>query len=235
MSLARSAMLLLVPLFLAAGCAASHEAHSALQDSERIVFFGDSITEQGAQPGGYVSLIADSLTAQYPSSDIQVIGAGVSGNKVSDLQARLDRDVLARNPTAVVIYIGINDVWHWAMAEHQGTTKEAYESGLRSIIGTLQQRGARVILCTPTVIGEKHNGLNPQDQMLDEYAAISRSVARDMEVQLCDLHADFIQYLKTHNPENLDKGILTVDGVHLNDTGNAFVAHQMLQALEHQD
>jgi len=37
---------------------------------------------------------------------IEIIGAGVGGNKVPDLQARIEKDVLAKKPTIVVVYIG---------------------------------------------------------------------------------------------------------------------------------
>ncbi|HAH59290.1 MAG TPA: G-D-S-L family lipolytic protein, partial [Bacteroidales bacterium] len=34
-----------------------------------------------------------------------------------------------------------------------------------------------------------------------------------------------------HNPRNLEKGILTTDGVHLNPTGNKLVADAMMEVL----
>ena len=42
---------------------------------------------------------------------VEVIGAGISGNKVPDLEKRLERDVLSKKPTIVVIYIGIRAYW----------------------------------------------------------------------------------------------------------------------------
>ena len=52
-----------------------------LQEGERIIFLGDSITELGDRSGGYVTLIRDSLAARYPDLEIEVIGAGINGNK----------------------------------------------------------------------------------------------------------------------------------------------------------
>ncbi len=214
---------------LLAGCATSQHF---LHPGERIVFLGDSITQLGVKPNGYVTLIQDSLRQEHEGMDIEVIGAGVSGNKVPDLQKRLQKDVLDKHPTIVVIYIGINDVWHWVTPGLKGTTKEDFESGLKSIIVLIQNAGARVILCTPSVIGEKNDGTNPQDTMLDEYSDISRRVAKETGSTLCDLHKAFAGYLKSHNPNNEEKGILTVDKVHLNDEGNRFVAEQMLKVLD---
>ncbi len=214
---------------LFAGCVS--ERFVTAPRPQRIVFFGDSITELGGGPHGYVTLLADALREKFGAKAPEVVNAGVSGNKVPDLQIRLERDVLSKNPTVVVIYIGINDVWHFALPGLKGTDKEDYESGLRDIIWRCHAAGARVILCTPSVIGEKVNGENPQDKMLDEYTEISRKVARDTDTQLCDLRKFFVDYLKRHNPRDLREGILTVDGVHLDDEGNQFVSGIMLKAL----
>jgi lysophospholipase L1-like esterase len=48
---------------------------------------------------------------------------------------------------------------------------------------------------------------------------------------LIDLREIFHTYEMKNNPENKDKGILTVDGVHLNDQGNQLVADKMLSIL----
>jgi isoamyl acetate esterase len=211
---------------LFASCSGGREAAS---HTERIVFFGDSITEMGAQPGGYVSIVNDSL-AKSSGGTIKVIGAGISGNRVPDLRARVDRDVIAQKPTLTIIYIGINDVWHWAMF-NRGTPKADYEGGLKELVTKIQAAGSQVILCTPSVIGEKRAGTNPSDSLLAEYAGVSRSVAKAMHVQLLDLNAAFAGYLGTHNPQDAEKGILTTDGVHLNAEGDRFVAEKMLEAI----
>ena len=67
--------------------------------------------------------------------------------------------------------------------------------------------------------------------MLDEYAEISRRVAAETGSQLLDLRAEFIGYLKERNTENVSQGVLTTDSVHLNQTGNRFVAGLVLEAL----
>lgn len=201
-------------------------------ESARIVFFGDSITEAGAAPGGYVTLIREAM--QRRGSATEIIGAGISGNKVEQLQARIDRDVIAQKPTTVVVYIGINDVWHWTIGipGAKGSTKEQFESGLRNVIGKIQHAGATVVLCTPSVIGEKKAGANPEDAMLEEYSAISRRVARETGSTLCDLRKAFVEHIAKNNPDDADRGILTTDRVHLNPAGNAFVAAEILRVLD---
>jgi isoamyl acetate esterase len=215
-------------LFIA-GCTAGHVAGS--ESPERVVFFGDSITEQGAAPGGYVALITDAMKER--GSSAEVIGAGVSGNKVEQLLARIDNDVLAKKPTTVVVYIGINDVWHWTIGipGAQGSTKEQFDAGLRQVIARCQAVGAKVILCTPSVIGEKKNDANPEDAMLEEYSAISRRVAGETGAKLCDLRKAFKAYIAKNNPADAPQGVLTTDRVHLNAAGNKFVAGEMLRVL----
>lgn len=217
-----------VILAMAAIVISGASASAQLKDGDTIVFLGDSITQQGAGPNGYVTLFREAIEKSRPDSGIKVIGAGVGGHKVPNLEARLDKDVLAHKPNVVVIYIGINDVWH--STSGQGTEIGLYESGLRSLVNRCTEAGARVILATPSVINEKHDGSNPLDKMLDEYSAVSRKVAMETGATLLDLRAAFVSNLKEYNTANEPTGILTGDGVHLNDAGNRFVAVRMLEA-----
>ncbi|MCP4450439.1 MAG: SGNH/GDSL hydrolase family protein [Planctomycetes bacterium] len=211
-------------------CGCASVGRQPLNTQDTIVFLGDSITHAGVRPDGYVTLTSQAIARAYPDLGIRVVGAGISGHRVPDCQKRLDRDVLAKNPTIVLIYIGINDVWHWNT--DQGTTKADFEAGLKDMIMKIQAVGARVILCTPTVIGEKTDGANRFDDMLDDYSKISRRVAKKTHSQLLDLRRAFMAYLKEHNVDNAAKGILTRDTVHLNKDGNRFLADLVLDALQ---
>ncbi|MBS0265521.1 MAG: Dabb family protein [Planctomycetes bacterium] len=210
--------------------AADRTIDKPLAKGERIIFLGDSITQGGAGPGGYVTLTRETLAKKHADLGIEIIGAGISGNRVPDLEARLERDVLSKKPTLVIIYIGINDVWH--SQNGRGTSKADYEQGLKRIIQQIQGVGSRVVLCTPSVIGEKHDGSNPLDKMLDEYSDISRKVAFETQARVLDLRKHFVTHLKAHNKDNADKNLLTTDGVHLNAEGNKFVAERMVESIE---
>ncbi|MEZ6094026.1 MAG: Dabb family protein [Pirellulaceae bacterium] len=196
----------------------------------KVVFLGDSITQAGVGPNGYVTLIDKAIHERHPDKNIEIIGAGISGNKVPDLQARLDNDVLAHKPNLVMIYIGINDVWHWN--NNRGTTKEDFEIGLNDVIDRIEAVGSKVVLCTPSMIGEKTDGSNKLDEMLEEYSAISRSVAKSQSVNLLDLRKKFVRELKILNTDQAENKILTSDGVHLNEAGNEFVKDCMLPMIE---
>ncbi|MBW2464516.1 MAG: GDSL family lipase, partial [Deltaproteobacteria bacterium] len=49
---------------------------AGLKDGDCIVFFGDSITEHGQRPGGYVTFVEQALVQRLPDLSIRVIGAG---------------------------------------------------------------------------------------------------------------------------------------------------------------
>ncbi len=203
---------------------------------KKVIFFGDSITQAAIDKGGYIDLMNQLIKEKGKEAKFELVGRGISGNKVPDLQSRLAKDVLALQPDLVFIYIGINDVWHYSHAcckdKNGGTPKDKFEEGLKDIIAQIQKAGAKVVLCTPTVIGEKHDGTNEQDKMLEEYADISRKVAKSTKVKLCDLRNIFIEYLKKNNTKNQEKDILTNDGVHLNKEGNTLIANSMMKFLK---
>lgn len=203
-------------------------AKSPFMDGDIVVTLGDSITQFGDGPDGYVTLLRNAF-AKVSHPAVTVINAGISGNEVPDLQARYERDVLSKNPTIVFIYIGINDVWH--NGGDLGVPKTKFETGLRQIIHKMQQQGIIVVLATPSVIGEKPDGTNPVDKSLDAFSDTSRAIAKDMHLELCDLRKAFIDYLKIHNPDAKEMGVLTQDTVHLNAAGNLLVAQEAARSL----
>lgn len=234
----RTSQLGLLGLMLLAGdVARASAAQPALAANARLVFLGDSITQAGTKPDGYVTLVTQGIAAALPHHGIQVLGAGRGGNRVPDCLARLDRDVLSKQPSLVVIYIGINDVWHWTKPDpvtqkpRQGTTAADFAAGLRSMIQRVQAAKARVLLCTPSVIGEQVNPADPTYRRLEEYSEICRTVAKDTGAQLVDLRKAFIAYLQEHNTAKVERGLLTQDSVHLSPRGHRLVAEEILRAL----
>ncbi|HEY8787621.1 MAG TPA: SGNH/GDSL hydrolase family protein [Actinopolymorphaceae bacterium] len=197
---------------------------------DRILALGDSITEAGGgsrkwttEPAVGPGWFAHVTRAGHGGErHLEFVNRGVGGNRVPDLLARLDADVIAAEPTLVLVYIGINDVWHFR--DGRGTPEEEYRDGLREVVDRLLAAGLRVLLCTPTVIGEQVEGTNVQDAMLTTYTQINRDVAAATGVPLCDLHAAFRAELARVNADDAPEGVLTTDGVHLSEAGNALVA-----------
>ena len=214
---------------------------SCNQNVKQVVFLGDSITQNAVINSedfkGYITLIQEEV-----DENIKLIGRGISGDKVSDLLTRYKEDVLKLNPDIVFIYIGINDVWH-KYDFGTGTDIDLYENGLRKIISDVKDQGAKVVLCTPTVIGENSGEfrlgnqfkdvetMEKMDQDLDDFSDIIRKLSSEYNTELVDLRKAFKQYISENNPENKAKGILTTDGVHLNNKGSKLIAENMLNHI----
>ena len=204
-------------------------ANTANPPRKKVLFFGDSITEGAVYPNGYIALLADSLAKNGKKDDFELLGAGVSGNKIYDLYLRLEDDVLAKKPDVVVIFIGINDVWHRAWGT--GTDADKFIKFYAAIIKKLQLISAKVILCTPTVIGERTDFSNQMDGDLNFFAQQIRNLAAQNKLPLCDLRKAFLDYNLANNPTNQESNILTSDRVHLNQKGNLLVANALYPML----
>ena len=194
----------------------------------KVVFFGDSITEAAVKPNGFIT-IDDSLLNPKGASNYELIGAGVSGNKVYDLYLRMEDDVISKSPDIVVIYVGVNDVWHKKMGT--GTDADKFERFYLALIKKFKSANIKVILCTPATVGERFDNTNEQDGDMNHYSNIIRKIAADQHLTLVDLRSAFGEYEKLNNKNNVDRGLLTSDGVHLNDAGNIFVAKLMAEGI----
>ena len=201
-----------------------------MQTKQRIVFFGDSITQQGARNGGYIVRLKEMIKQKGLEDQYELIGAGISGNKIYDLYLRMDSDVLAKNPSTVLIWIGVNDVWH-KRTSGTGTDADKFAKFYNAIINKLQARNIKVVICTPACIGEKTDFSNEQDGDLNKYSNIIRDIARKNNCGLIDLRKIFLAYDLANNPDNKPDSVLTRDGVHLNDKGNQLVAEEMMKDL----
>lgn len=197
---------------------------------KKIIFLGDSITQAGVQPTGYITKIGQMLEKQGLKEKYELIGAGIGGNKVYDLYLRLEEDVLNRKPDIVIIYVGVNDVWHKATSG-TGTDLDKFEKFYQALINKMKANNIKVIVCTPAAIGERTDASNQQDGDLNQYSKSIRNLAAKNELPLCDLRKEFQDYNMKNNAENKEKSILTTDRVHLNELGNQFVADKMLPLI----
>ena len=207
--------------------------------STKIIFLGDSITEQGESfDDGFISLLRQNLSQE----EFELVGKGIGGHKVSNLLTRYKADVIDLNPDIVFIYIGINDVWH-KYDFGTGSDIDLYEKGLRTIISDIKSLGSEIVLCTPTVIGEntgdfvlgnQFKDVETMEKMnsdLDTFSEVVRKLSNEYETELLDLRKIFMDYLAENNINNDAAGILTTDGVHLNEQGNKLIADQMIKFI----
>ena len=214
---------------------------SCNSSNKKVIFLGDSITQNAVINSedfkGFISLLEENV-----NQNTELIGKGIGGDKVSDLLTRYRDDVIKLNPDIVFIYIGINDVWH-KYDYGTGTDIDLYENGLRQIINDLKENGVEIILCTPTVIGENKGEFTLVNQFkdietmeimnndLDDYSDVIRKLSKEFDTKLLDLRKIFMQYISENNPENKSKGILTTDGVHLNNLGSKLIADEMIRFI----
>lgn len=212
-----------------AGLASAGEAPKqvTLKDGDHIIFFGDSLTQLAGQEApkqhvkkGYVRIVAETLAEKHPDKKIKVDWVATGGHTVPDLLKRVDKDVIAKKPTIVVIQIGCNDA--------RRLKQEVFQSGLEELIDRLQKANIQVIQCSLTTVSERHDGKHQFDPQHEVFAQVARDVAKAKKVPLNDLRKAFMDYLKEHNPENMNSGFLTYDGNHWNDNGMRFVAQRML-------
>ena len=198
---------------------------------KKVVFFGDSITAAGIRPGGYIKMMDSLIRQEGQENNYELAGAGIGGDKIYDLYLRIEEDVLKQSPDIVVIYVGVNDVWHKA-SSGTGTDYPKFGKFYEAVVKKLQNAGIQVIVCTPAVIGEKTDNSNQQDGELKFYSNWLRSFTAKNNIPLVDLRAGFISYNLKNNLQNKESGILTTDRVHLTPAGNLFVAEAMWNLIK---
>ena len=126
-------------LLLASAPALAAEAPSpfALRDGDGVVFYGDSITQDGA----YARFVEEYVRTRFPQWDIRFYNAGVGGDTVrgggaGPIDVRLERDVIAHKPTVVTIMLGMNDGGY---KPFDPMTLATFGEGYRAIVAKLQQ------------------------------------------------------------------------------------------------
>lgn len=196
----------------------------------RVVFFGDSITELGVKENGYITEIGSLITRAGLADEYELVGAGIGGNKIYDLYLRADDDVIRRSPDVVVMYVGINDIWHKRLLG-TGTDFDKFGKFYEALAAKLQRSGSKLILCTPAVIGERTDFTNENDGDLNLYSDWIRTFAAKRSLILVDLRKAFLDHNLRENRENKAAGILTTDKVHLNRKGNELVAAEIWKVL----
>jgi lysophospholipase L1-like esterase len=231
---ARYALALLAGILVVTPITAGEESVDKkveLKNGDRIIFFGDSLTYLAGKEEpkdkvtkGYIRIVKEALDASHKDKKIDVDWVATGGHTVPDLIKRVDKDVIAKKPTIVVIQIGCNDA--------RRISAETFKSSLEELIDKLQKEKIQVVQCTLTSVGEKHDGTNKDDPKLDQFAEIERQVAQAKKVPVNDLRKAFVEYWKKNNPDNKGSGILTYDGNHFNDAGHKLVAEQMLKRFK---
>jgi len=192
----------------------------SLKDGDVIVCIGDSITASGSWEGGWVARVQNAIEAE--GLKVKVINSGVAGNTSKDVLARIDSP-LSQKPTICILFVGVNDCWRMINENTIGTTIPNFHDNILSIVNILKSH-SKVILLTPLCIGEAAGGV----PLLDDYSDQVIKVAVDEGVQLINMRHEFKKRLKD---VTVDKGTLTVDGIHPNIAGSILIAHMVMKGL----
>lgn len=193
-----------------------------VKDGQKIAFMGDSITQAGAGPNGYVTLVIRGLEAAGVKTT--AIPVGISGHKSNQMLARLERDVLSKKPDWMTLSCGVNDVWHGA----RGVPLDQYKVNIAKIVAKCQDAGIKVMILTSTMIGEDQSNAN--NQKLKGYNDFLRTLAKEKQCLLADLNAEMQAAIAASEDKKNGK-LLTSDGVHMNPDGNKMMATGVLRAF----
>jgi len=199
---------------------------------KRIVTLGDSITQGGGRPGGYVWLMDQYLQVLYPSRKIEIVNAGISGHKSNDMLARFQRDVLDKKPDVVTISVGINDVWHGFTKEHPAgygprrVPLEEYRKNVQAMVQAALKAGATPVLFTTTIFEDEPESI--RNLRVGAYNRAVRDLARQHNLRLADQNAAFMDAWARNSQSGAK---LTSDQVHMAPAGDELMARVALLAL----
>jgi lysophospholipase L1-like esterase len=90
--------------------AGSASAQFALHDGDRVLFYGDSITDQKL----YTAFVETYVVTRFPRLNVEFRACGVGGDSTwggwtGDLDTRMRRDVAPFKPNVVTVLLGMND------------------------------------------------------------------------------------------------------------------------------
>ena len=208
-----------------------------IQDGERMLFIGDSITDCGRRDrvtplgDGYVSMFTELATARYPTRNIEWINMGIGGNRTTHLKERWQSDVLDQRPDRLSIKIGINDLSSFRRGDHDGVPPDEYRRNYKEILNSTRRTlgDIPILLITPFYIST-----NTGDEvegtvlgMIPEYISIVEEMSARYGTLLFNLHDVFREHLK-YRPAS----VFCPEPVHPNHTGHMIIANALMEFLD---
>lgn len=204
-------------------------------DGFTFLFQGDSITDGNRTRDndwnhimghGYQYIIASRLWYDFPKKRFHFFNRGISGNKVTDLAARWQKDTLDLKPDVLSILIGINDTSASVYGNSDFTVAQ-YESGYRSLLQQTraQQPNVQFVLCEPFLL--------PVGRVKEKWEDYSDGVAkRSAVVQRLsrEFNAVFVPFQEAFNKalEKAPAEYWIWDGIHPMPAGHELMAREWL-------
>jgi lysophospholipase L1-like esterase len=194
-----------------------------MSSPKRYVFIGDSITATGRLDGGsdsmeegYVGFVGDILGSR--GANVEAVNRGVSGDRVSHLRARWERDCLALEPSLVSIAIGINDTWY----RYDGgvaISPPEFELDYRALLESAKAEDLEVVVVEPFLIPVTQEQESWRDD-LDPKRGIVRSLALEYRARLVETDS-----LMNESAAEVGADLIAPDGVHPTRHGHALLAN----------
>src|SRR5512142_1141112 len=130
--------------------ALAQESPFYLKDGDRVLFYGDSITDQRL----YTTFTESFVVTRFPKLSVTFVHSGWGGDRVTGggggpIDLRLQRDVIAYKPTVMTIMLGMNDGSYRSF--DQGIF-DIYAQGYQHIIDVVKKAlpGIRITLIQPS-------------------------------------------------------------------------------------
>lgn len=195
-----------------------------IHENDRVVFWGDSITDGAPYP---VS-IANYINSHYPEWKPRFYNLGWWGDCVNP--ARMQRDLVPLKPTLVFIMLGQND---GRGKKFDGKIFEKYINGYKELIKTLRDNTkARIILITPTPY---HARVHPEKKFYVEtmrkFADGVKKLAEMEKLPCIDLFKSYTDYIVEYNRLHPDF-LFSKDDTHPNVSGQALMAYCLLKGMD---
>ena len=229
----RRALLLFATTLLFAAVALG-QGKFALQDGDRVVFYGDSITDQRL----YTTFIETYVVTRFPRLKVWFVHSGVGGDRVTggwagSIDVRLPRDVIAYKPTVMTVMLGMNDGSYRGWDD--GIFK-TYSTGYQHIIDTMKRAlpGIRITVMQPSPYDDVTRPPNIDDgynAVLVRYGQFVKELGEREGLLVADLNSPVVNMLekaKAADPE-LAKNIIE-DRVHPGPGGHLIMAEALLKA-----
>lgn len=188
-----------------------------LRDSDRVTFYGDSITAQR----WYTRDVQDFVATRYPSLHIEFHNAGIPGDKVTggytgDTSTRVSRDVKPWNPTVITVMLGMNDGDY--MQPDQKVFSD-YQAGYQRLLSMLRaaEPHAKIFLLENTPYDEVTHGTEFTGYMLTtaQNAQATPALGEREHLPVVDTFTPIMDLLKRAEPVDQSyASLLITDRIH---------------------
>ena len=212
-------------LVVATGATAAEPNDFFFKKGDRIVFLGDSITEQYQ----YSTDIELYLTTRFPDWNLTFFNAGIGGDTAHGGAHRFASQVLAEKPTAVTIDFGMNDGGY---GEFKKDRYDDYVKNTEAMLQAAKEAGVRTALISPNAVEVRTApNLKTYLETQKEFYAPLKEIAEKYKVPFVDQYAVTREVLEKMAADNSPVKAFPGGGVHTGPAGGLLMAHTILVGL----